>query len=57
MALYRKIKLLMDREREDEALKEMKKFVRMYPDDKNFQEVDDLRNSLESKLKGGFSSN
>jgi outer membrane protein assembly factor BamD len=57
MALYRKIKLLMDREREDEALKEMKKFVRMYPDDKNFEEVDDLRNSLESKLKGGFSSN
>ena len=57
MALYRKIKLLMDREREDEALKEMKKFVRMYPDDKNFREVDDLRNSLEAKLKGGFSSN
>lgn len=57
MALYRKIKLLMDREREDEALKEMKKFVRMYPDDQNFQEVDNLRNSLELKLKGGFSSN
>jgi len=57
MALYRKIKLLMDREREDEALKEMRKFVRMYPEDINFKEVDDLKNSLEAKLKGGFSSN
>jgi outer membrane protein assembly factor BamD len=57
LALYRKIKLLMDREREDEALKEMKKFIRMYPDDQNFQEVDELKNSLEAKLKGGFSSN
>ena len=57
MALYRKIKLLMDREREDEALKEMRKFVRMYPEDKDFKEVDDLKNSLEAKLKGGFSSN
>lgn len=57
MAMYRKIKLLMDREREDEALKEMGKFVRMYPEDKNFNEIDGLKNSLESKLKGGFSSN
>jgi outer membrane protein assembly factor BamD len=57
LALYRKIKLLMDREREDEALKEMRKFVRMYPEDSNFKEVDDLKNSLEAKLKGGFSSN
>jgi outer membrane protein assembly factor BamD len=57
MALYRKIKLLLDREREDEALADMRKFVRMYPDDKNFREIDNLKNSLESKLKGGFSSN
>ena len=57
MALYRKIKLLMDREREDEALKEMRKFVSMYPEDKNFNEIDGLKNSLEAKLKGGFSSN
>jgi len=57
MALYRKIKLLMDREREDEALKEMSKFVRMYPEDKNFNEIDGLKNSLEAKLKGGYSSN
>lgn len=57
MAMYRKIKLLMDREREDEALKEMRKFITMYPEDKNFKEIDDLKNSLEAKLKGGFSSN
>ena len=57
MAMYRKIKLLMDREREDEALKEMGKFVRMYPEDQNFNEINDLKNSLEAKLKGGFSSN
>jgi len=57
MALYSKILLLMDREREDEALSSMKKFVRMYPDDQNFQEIDNLKNSLEAKLKGGYSSN
>jgi outer membrane protein assembly factor BamD len=57
MAMYSKIILLMDREREDEALNEMKKFVRMYPDDQNFQEINDLKNSLEAKLKGGYSSN
>ena len=57
LAMYSKIMLLMDREREDDALSEMKKFVRMYPDDQNFQEIDDLKNSLEAKLKGGYSSN
>lgn len=57
LALYRKIKLLMDREREDEALKEIRKFITMYPEDKNFIEIEELKNSLEAKLKGGFSSN
>jgi len=56
-ALYNKIQLLMEREREDEALSEMKRFVRMYPDDQNFEEVNNLKNSLEAKLKGGYSSN
>lgn len=56
-AMYRKIKLLMNREREDEALKEMRKFVALYPEDKNFKEIESLKNSLEAKLKGGFSSN
>lgn len=57
MAMYGKITLLMEREREDEALSEMKKFVRLYPDDQNFKEINDLKNSLEAKLKGGYSSN
>jgi len=57
MALYSKIMLLMDREREDEALTEMRRFVRLYPEDQNFQEVNDMKNGLEAKLKGGFSSN
>ncbi len=56
-ALYRKIQLLMDREREDEALSEMKKFIKLYPDDDNIKTVEELKNSLESKLRGSFSSN
>lgn len=56
-AMYEKIELLMDREREDEALAEMRKFVRLYPDDENFIEIENLKNSLEAKLKGNFSSN
>jgi outer membrane protein assembly factor BamD len=56
-AMYRKIQLLMDREREDEALAEMKKFIRQYPEDENINRVEELKNSLESKLRGSFSSN
>jgi outer membrane protein assembly factor BamD len=56
-SMFRKIQLLMDREREDEALTEMRKFVRLYPNDENFKEVENLKNSLEAKLKGNFSSN
>ncbi len=56
-AMYRKINLLMEREREDEALAEMKKFLKQYPEDDNFETVEELKNSLESKLIGNFSSN
>lgn len=56
-AMYRKISLLMDREREDEALAEMKKFLKMYPEDDNYDAIEELKNSLESKLIGNFSSN
>ncbi|MBT8380618.1 MAG: outer membrane protein assembly factor BamD [Ignavibacteria bacterium] len=56
-AMYRKIQLLMEREREDEALAEMKKFIKQYPEDENFNKVEELKNSLESKLRGSFSSN
>lgn len=57
LSMYRKINLLMDREREDEALAEMIKFIRLYPGDENFEEIENLKNSLESKLKGNYSSN
>lgn len=57
MSMYRKIKLLMDRDREDEALAEMRKFIRLYPEDENHEEIENLKNSLESKLKGSYSSN
>jgi outer membrane protein assembly factor BamD len=56
-AMYRKIQVLMDREREDEALAEMRKFLKQYPDDDNFDTIEELKNSLESKLRGSFSSN
>jgi outer membrane protein assembly factor BamD len=56
-AMYRKIQVLMDREREDEALTEMRKFLKQYPDDDNFDTIEELKNSLESKLRGSFSSN
>lgn len=57
MAMYRKILLLVERERNAEALTEAKKFIRMFPDDENFQQVDKLKNSLEEKLKGNLSFN
>ncbi len=56
-AMYRKIQLLMDREREDEALTEMRKFLKQYPDDDNFDTIEEQKNSLESSLGGSFSSN
>jgi outer membrane protein assembly factor BamD len=56
-ALYRKIKLLMDRDRQDEALADMNKFLKLYPDSKDAPEIEKMKNSLESLLKGGFSSN
>jgi outer membrane protein assembly factor BamD len=56
-ALYGKIQLLMERERQDEALKEMIKFLKLFPEDQNAAEVEQMKNSLEDILKGGFSSN
>lgn len=56
-SMYGKIQLLVEREREDEALAEMKKFIRMYPDDENYNQVEKMKNSLEEKLKGNLSFN
>ena len=57
MSSYRKILLLMEREREDEAFAEMKKFIDLYPDDENYGEVEEMKNSLDAQLKGNLSIN
>jgi outer membrane protein assembly factor BamD len=56
-ASYRKILLLMDRDKHDEALAEVNKFLKLFPNDKNTTAVEKLKNSLESSLKTGISSN
>ncbi len=50
LALYNKIKLLVDRKRESEALAETQKFLGKYPDHPNFADVEKIKQSLESKL-------
>lgn len=50
LALYKKINLLVERERESEALTEAQKFIQKYPQDENFGAVEKIKNSLESKL-------
>ena len=57
MASYRKILLLMEREREDEAFAEMKKFLQLYPDDENYGEIEEMKNALDAQLKGNLSIN
>jgi len=50
LALYNKIKLLIDRKRETEALTEAQKFLGKYPEHPNFTDVEKIKQSLESKL-------
>ena len=49
-ALYKKIMLLMEREREDEALREMRKFMALFPDDEHAEEINQIKSSLEGKI-------
>jgi outer membrane protein assembly factor BamD len=49
-ALFKKIMLLMDREREDEALTEMKKFMLLFPEDEEAEYIGELKTSLEEKI-------
>ena len=49
-ALFKKIMLLMDREREDEALTEMKKFMLLFPEDEEAKYIGELKSSLEEKI-------
>lgn len=49
-ALYRKIMLLLEEDREDDALKDMKKYLQLFPNDENSSEIEELKNSLEEKI-------
>jgi len=50
MAMYNKIKLLIDRDRDKEALAEIAKFIQRYPDNTRLQEIQELKAFLENKL-------
>ena len=50
MAMYAKIQLLIDRDRNDDALSEASKFIEKYPQNSRIEEVKDLKKSLEKKL-------
>jgi outer membrane protein assembly factor BamD len=50
LAMYNKIKLLIDRNRNKEALAEISKFIQRYPDSSRVGEMQGLKSSLENKL-------
>lgn len=50
LAMYNKIKLLIDRNRNQEALTEISKFIQRYPDNSRVGEMQELKSSLENKL-------
>ena len=50
MAMYNKIKLLIQRDQDSEALTEISKFLQRYPEDSNKNEILELKSSLENKL-------
>ncbi len=45
MALYKRILLLLDRDKEEEAVADMKKFLDKYPENENVEDVKSLLNS------------
>lgn len=49
-AQYNKIKVLIERDQNDEAITEIDNFVQKYPDDKNVDELKSLRTKLEKQL-------
>jgi len=49
-ALYGKIMLLLERDKEDDALKDMKRYLQLFPDDENSSEIEELKTSLEEKI-------
>jgi outer membrane protein assembly factor BamD len=50
VSLYDKIKLLVSRKRNDEALTSIAKFIEKYPDDTRVQELQKIKTTLEDKL-------
>ena len=50
LALYNKINLLIERDREAEALSESIKFLQKYPQHENYSDVEKIKNSLETKF-------
>jgi outer membrane protein assembly factor BamD len=50
LAMYNKIKLLIDSDRSKEALSEISKFIQRYPDSARIGEMQQLKSSLENKL-------
>jgi len=50
LALYNKINLLLDKNRESEALSESQKFIQKYPQHQNYNDVEKIKSLLESKL-------
>ena len=50
MAMYNKILILVERNRNSEALAEISKFLQRYPENSNTKEVQELKSSLENKL-------
>ena len=49
MAMYDKITLLVEREKDSEALEEIAKFEQRYPDNANLSEVQKIKNNLVNK--------
>ena len=50
LAMYNKINVLIDKNRNDEALGEIDKFIERYPEDKNIDNVKKIQTKLENQL-------
>lgn len=50
LAMYNKINVLIQRNRNDEAIAEIEKFLEKYPDDRNADDVKKIQAKLESRL-------
>ncbi|MCL5030478.1 MAG: outer membrane protein assembly factor BamD [Bacteroidetes bacterium] len=50
LAMYDKIKLLVTKKRNDEALAAISKFIEKYPNDSHLKEIEKIKSSLEGKL-------